>query len=82
MVGDLLMRLRLLLIFLLAIVGMGADCGGSGSSHDGSSGTSFSASGATTEGGENFVPPVPEPNAALVFGLGVLLAGAAVRRSR
>jgi len=73
------MRLRLLLILLVAVSGLGADCGGGGSHGSaGSSGVTF----ANTEGGSDFVAPVPEPSAVLVFGVGLLLAGAAIRRNR
>jgi hypothetical protein len=77
------MRLRLLLIVLLAIAGMGANCGGGGSSGsaDTSAASSSTASIANSEGG-TFVPAVPEPSAALVFGLGVLIAGAVAQRKR
>jgi PEP-CTERM motif len=74
------MRLRLLLILLVAVSGLGADCGG-GSSH-GSASSSESVTFANTEGGSGFVPAVPEPSAVLVFGVGLLLAGTAIRRNR
>ena len=74
------MRLRLLLILLVAVSGLGADCGG-GSSH-GSAASSTAITSANTEGGNGFVPAVPEPSAVLVFGVGLLIAGAAIRRNR
>jgi PEP-CTERM motif len=80
------MRLRLLLIFLLAIAAMGADCGGGGGSQgNASTGSSFSASvarQAEEPGGNDFTAPVPEPSAAIVFGVGLLAVGAALRRLR
>ena len=78
------MRLRLLLILLLAVSAMGADCGGGGSSSDaGSAGSSSSvAFSGGREGGDGFTAPVPEPSAMLVFGVGLLIAGAATRRNR
>ena len=75
------MRLRLVLILLVAVAGLGADCGGGGHSSeaaDSSSAVTF----ANTEGSHGFVPAVPEPSAALVFGVGLLIAGAATRRNR
>jgi len=76
------MRLRLLLIFLVAVSGLGADCGG-GSSHSSTPAASSTASTfANTEGGDGFVSPMPEPSAAIVFGVGLLIAGAAIRRNR
>jgi hypothetical protein len=78
------MRLRLLLIFLLAFAAMGADCGGGGSSSGGSftasSGSATTAS--TNEGRDDLSQPVPEPSALIVFGAGLLVAGAALRRNR
>lgn len=73
------MRLRLLLILLVAVAGLGADCGGS--SHGSAAASSSATTFATTEG-DDFVAPVPEPGAALVFGAGLLLAGVAIRRMR
>ena len=80
-----IMRMRLLLILLVALSGLGATCGGGSSSQDGapaSSSTSFSV--ANSEGISVIAPAVPEPSAALVFGVGLLIAGAAVatRRNR
>ena len=77
------MRLRLLLILLVAISGLGADCDG-GSSHGATDASSSSATVAGTEGGNDggFVAPMPEPSAMLVFGVGLLLTGAAIRRNR
>ena len=75
------MRLRLLLILLVAISGLGADCGGGG--HSGASADSSAAvTYASTEDSNGFVPAVPEPSAALVFGGGLLIAGVAIRRNR
>jgi len=76
------MRLRLLLILLVALSGLGADCDG-GSSHGSTTSSSFTAvASADTEGGDGFVSPMPEPSAVLVFSVGLLLAGAAIRRNR
>jgi hypothetical protein len=78
------MRLRLLLIVLLGIAGMGADCGGGGGS--GGAATESSTFAAATEeegqGGGDFSQPVPEPSALLVFGTGLAIAGLATRRRR
>jgi hypothetical protein len=79
------MRMRLLLIFLLAIAAMGADCGGGGSSSNANAPASSSSAVTFEEIGDqddDFAPPVPEPSALLVFGVGLLVAGAATRRSR
>jgi hypothetical protein len=79
------MRIRLLLISLLAIAAMGADCGGGGSSSGGSAPASSSGSVSFAEigtNGDDFAPPVPEPSALLVFGAGLLVAGGVTRRSR
>jgi hypothetical protein len=76
------MRMRILLILLVAMAGLGADCGG-GSSHGdaaGSSSSSFSV--AKTGDTRGDLAPVPEPSALLVFGAGLLVAGAATRRNR
>jgi hypothetical protein len=75
------MRLRLLLILLVAISGLGADCGGGGHS-SASADSSPAVTDANTEGSDSFAPAVPEPSAALVFGVGLLIAGAATRRNR
>jgi hypothetical protein len=77
------MRMRILLILLVAMAGLGADCGGGGSSHGdaaGSSSSSFSV--AKTGDTRGDLAPVPEPSALLVFGAGLLVAGAATRRNR
>jgi hypothetical protein len=75
--------MRLLLILVLGIAAMGADCGGGGSSHSSGASDSSSVSIASPdEGHGDFAPAVPEPSALLVFGTGVLLAGAAARRKR
>jgi len=77
------MRMRLLLILLVGLAGLGADCGGGGSSHSGGASSSSSVeNGSNGEGAHEFAPAVPEPSALLVFGTGVLLAGAATRRKR
>jgi PEP-CTERM motif-containing protein len=81
------MRQRLLLVLMLGLVSMGAECsdggnGGSAASHH----TSF----ATTGAGGPEIPPtdnlpgsaVPEPSAALVFGAGLLVAGVVSRRQK
>ena len=73
------MRVRLLLIVLVAIAGLGADCGG-GSGSSSSSSSSLSTEGET--GGDDLVSPVPEPSALVVFGAGLLVAGAVSRRKR
>ena len=73
------MRMRLLLILLVGLAGLGADCGGGSSSS--SSSSSQSAAG-DDQGSGGFVSPVPEPSALLVFGTGLVLAGAATRRKR
>jgi hypothetical protein len=78
------MRVRLLLILLVAFSGLGADCGG-GSSHGsapGSSSSSATIALAGTEGPFELAPAVPEPSAMLVFGVGLLIAGATIRRQR
>ena len=72
------MRMRMLLILCVAVAGLGADCGGGGGS---SSSSSASISGDGLDQGE-VTSPVPEPSALLVFGTGLLLAGAALRRQR
>jgi len=74
--------MRLLLILLVALSGLGADCGGSSSHGSTPAASSTSATFANTEGSNGFVPAVPEPSAALVFGVGLLIAGAAIRRNR
>ena len=80
------MRLRLLLILLVGLAGMGADCGGGGGS--GGSAASDSSTFSTVKedsqggGGDDFAAPVPEPSALLVFGTGLAIAGAATRRRR
>ncbi len=76
------MRTRLLLILLVALAGLGADCGG-GSHGDSPAASSTGTSVATAaQGGNQFVPPIPEPSAVLVFGVGLLIAGAATRLNR
>jgi len=80
------MRLRLLLILLVGLAGMGADCGGGGGS--GGSAASESATFGTPNegdqggGDDDLAAPVPEPSALLVFGTGLAIAGAATRRRR
>jgi hypothetical protein len=80
------MRLRLLLILLVAVSGLGADCGGGSSPGSTASSTAVTSANIEgtegTEGGDGFVSPMPEPSAALVFGVGLLIAGAAIRRNR
>ena len=76
------MRMRLLLILLVAISGLGADCGGGGGHSSEAAGSSSAVTLANSEGGNGFVPAVPEPSAALVFGVGLLIAGAAICRKR
>ncbi len=74
------MRMRLVLILVLSIAAMGADCGGGSSGASASSSSVPIASPGEDHG--DFAPPVPEPSALLVFGTGLLLAGAAARRKR
>jgi hypothetical protein len=74
------------LVLMLGLASLGAECSDGGSS--GSSGSNFSSFNVNVdEGGE--LPPsdlpgpsVPEPSAALVFGVGLLVAGVAARRNR
>jgi hypothetical protein len=81
------MRLRLLMLLLVAMSGLGADCGG-GSQGSATGTSSPAASIASTDGGTNSGPSagtdsgpaVPEPGAMIVFGVGLLIAGAAIRR--
>ena len=73
------MRMRMLLILCVAVAGLGADCGGGG----GGSGSSSSASISGEDLGQGEITsPVPEPSSLLVFGAGLLLVGAALRRQR
>jgi PEP-CTERM motif len=73
------MRKRLLLILLVGLAGLGADCGGGGSS---SSSSSSQSEASDDQGPGEITSPVPEPSALLVFGTGLLLAGATTRRRR
>jgi PEP-CTERM motif len=76
------MRMKLLLILVLGIAAMGADCGGGSSHSSPSASSSLESGGSPAEGGGDSAPAAPEPSALLVFGTGLLLAGAATRRSR
>jgi hypothetical protein len=85
------MRLRLLVLLLLAMSGLGADCGGGGGNQGSATGTSSpAASIASIDGGTSSGPSestdsgpaVPEPGAMIVFSVGLLIAGAAIRRTR
>jgi hypothetical protein len=77
-----MMRRRLLLTLLVALTAcLGSECSDSGSSH-GAASTSFAAAANETERENPTAPPVPEPSAALVFGVGLLIAGAVTRRNR
>ncbi len=82
------MKRRLVLTLLFALpLSLGAECsGGGGSSHAGSSNAATRTAFETVAPGaiEVELPgaPVPEPSAVLVFGLGLLVAGAVSRRSR
>lgn len=79
------MRKQLLLVLMLGLASMGADCsdGGSGGANTSSS-SSFNVS-VEEPGGDGEVPgdtgpSVPEPSSALVFGAGLLVAGMISRR--
>ena len=75
------MRRRLLLPLLVALVAcMGSECSDS-SSHSSSSSSGVSAF-EIDEPGDAIAAPVPEPSAMLVFGVGLAIAGAALRRQR
>ena len=81
------MRQRLLLVLMLGLVSMGAECSDGGS---GGSAASHSVSFATNGESGDVLPPtdngpaqaVPEPSAALVFGAGLLVAGVVSRRQK
>lgn len=81
---EIQMSRRFLLPLLISLFAcLGSEC--SGSSSSGSASNSSAASGvsiASQEATDHFEAPVPEPSAALVFGLGLLAAGVATRRKR
>jgi hypothetical protein len=78
------MSRRLLLPLLIALFAcLGSECSGSSSSK--SSSNSAAAAGvsvAKQEVQRDFEAPVPEPSAAIVFGLGLLAAGVVLRLKR
>jgi len=81
------MKRSMLLPLLFAIpLSLGADCSGGSSSSGGSSAaasrTVFELDAPEPIEAERPGAPVPEPSAALIFGLGLLVAGVASRRSR
>ena len=80
------MRRRLLLILFVTLTAcLGSECSGSGSGNSVAAASAQTASvGTGEEIGDDtgFVAPVPEPSAALVFGVGLLIAGAVSRRNR
>jgi hypothetical protein len=73
-------RLLLTLMFALA-ASIGNDCSGGSSGSSSAAGSTGSAVAAVEEG-QSLEVPVPEPSAALLFGLGLLVAGVAIRRKR
>ena len=79
------MRQRLLLVLMLGLASLGAECS-DGGSHSGSAASSSSFAINLDEGGNQPptdgepAPSVPEPSAALVFGAGLLVAGVVSRR--
>jgi len=79
------MRRRLLPFLLMALTAcLGSECSGGGSGGNSSAAGSPDVFAAATANGDEgtFVAPVPEPSAALVFSVGLLIAGALARRSR
>jgi len=77
------MRWRLLAITLVAMSGLGADCGGGGggsASNTSTNANTTPASSLSVKGGSDGSPVLPEPSAMLVFGVGLVAAGVAIRR--
>jgi hypothetical protein len=73
------MRQRLLLVLMLGLASLGAECSNGGGHGAASHSASFTSSGGTADGPAQ---PVPEPSAALVFGAGLLVAGIVSRRPK
>ncbi len=77
------MSRRLLLPLLISLFAcLGSECSSSSSSGSGSSAAASGATAANQDAKNHLEAPVPEPSAALVFGLGLLAAGVATRRKR
>jgi hypothetical protein len=80
------MRQRLLLVLMLGLASLGAECSdGGGAGAAGQSSTPFTVSFDETgpsapPSDEQPAPSVPEPSAALVFGAGLLVAGLVSRQ--
>jgi hypothetical protein len=75
------MSRKLLLPLLMALVAcMGSECSGGSSSGSSGAKSSSSTSGIDKNDHIEAQAPVPEPSAALIFGLGLLVAGIATRR--
>lgn len=78
-----MMSRRLLLPLLISLFAcLGSECSGSSSSGSASSSAASGVTLANQEAQNHFEAPVPEPSAALVFGLGLLAAGVVARRKR
>lgn len=77
------MRRSLLLTLMIALPAcLGSECSGSSGRHGASGDSSFTATTPAPETDPINIPATPEPSAALVFGVGLLVARAVARRRR